>query len=145
MPKIASWICCPGCASLVSTTRFGRVESLDELAAGLAQHQRQLAVHPDLGVVVDDQLENHGGRRRTSKSPTFSGRVTLVRYQLKARRPCDRRCSRARAGSTPSAESSKSAACGVRGDVVGPVGRRPTARRSGPGSRCSTSTILTSL
>ena len=39
---------------------IGRVEPLDELAAGLPQHQRKLPVHPDLGVVVDDQLEDDG-------------------------------------------------------------------------------------
>ena len=38
----------------------GCVESLDQLATGLTQHQRKLPVHPDLGIVVDDQLEDDG-------------------------------------------------------------------------------------
>jgi hypothetical protein len=38
---------------------IGRVEPFHQLAAGLAEDDRQLAVHPDLGVVVDHQLEDH--------------------------------------------------------------------------------------
>ena len=59
-PKIASWMRCPGRASRVSTTRLGALKPLIELAARLPQHQREPPIHPDLGVVVDHQLEHHG-------------------------------------------------------------------------------------
>ena len=111
MPKTASWICWPGRASRGQHHAIGRVEPLDDLAAGLAEHQRQLAVHPDLGVVVEDQLEHHGRPADVEVADSSRGSVTLVRYQLKARRPLDRRCSSAAGAIVSQPESSKSAAC----------------------------------
>jgi hypothetical protein len=46
----------------------GGVEPADDRPAARAQRERQLAVDPDLGVVVDDDLEDGGHARRVQRA-----------------------------------------------------------------------------
>ena len=43
------------------------IESFDQGAAGLPKHARKRAVHPDFGVVVDHNLEDHRGTARLER------------------------------------------------------------------------------
>lgn len=70
-----------------------------------------------------------------SNPPRLAGSVTLVRYQLKASRPWERRVSRDAGEITGQAESSKSAAPAWGEMSLVRLGA-PLGRRSGPGSRC---------
>ena len=85
MPKTAITKRSPGRASRVSTTGSG-VESGDDRPAGVAERVRQLAVHPDLGVVVATTSKTTV-EPAMSVSPIRSGSVTAMRYQLKHTRP----------------------------------------------------------
>ena len=51
-----------------------RVEALDERAARLPERAGQLAVHPDLGVVVHDDLEHHRRAARRQPADRFGDR-----------------------------------------------------------------------
>ena len=73
-PRIASWI-------RLARTRVGRedhpirrVEALDERSAALAEDTRQPAVHPDLRVVVDDDLEHDRRAARLEGADSFRNR-----------------------------------------------------------------------
>ena len=73
-PKIASWIVCPGRAFAVSTTRFGALKPLTSEPPVWPSDARQLAVHPDLGVVVDDDLEDDRGAGRLERADALRDR-----------------------------------------------------------------------
>ena len=52
----------------------GRVEAADDLAAGVAERDRQRAVDPHLGVVVDGDLEDDGGAGRVEVADALGDR-----------------------------------------------------------------------
>ena len=144
LPNTASWICWPGLHVAPEHHAVGRVEAPDQVAAALPQHARQLPVHPHLGVVVHDDLEDDR-RARGSKLPIRSGIVIFVRYQLKQSRPVERRCSR-----LAGVDHLPLRVIEVDAPGLGQVSResdsaRPDGFRSGPGPFESTSTIRVSL
>ena len=73
-PNTASWIRWPGRASRAITTRFGALKPLMSWPAGLAEHERQLAVDPDFRVVVDDDLEDDGRAGRVERADLLRDR-----------------------------------------------------------------------
>ena len=63
----------------------GRVEAPDRPTAGVADRDRQLAVHPDLCVVVDHDLEDHGRAGRVEVADPLGDRhVDLVPVEADA-------------------------------------------------------------
>ena len=87
MPKTASWICLPGLDAAADDQAVRRVPASDDRSAALPERARQLAVHPDLGIIIERGFED-GRHARVSKSPTRAGMVMLMRYQLNQSRRC---------------------------------------------------------
>ena len=101
----------------------GSVEALDHRPAGLAQHERQRPVHPHLGVVVDDDLEDGGGSRGIEPTDPLRDRdLDPVPVEGEpARRLAHVELRR---GQRLPARVVETGGAGVGRDVVGPV-RRP--------------------
>ena len=69
---------------------IGGVEAAGHLPARVAEPMRQLAVDPDLGVVVDHDLEHNARAGRIEVADPLGDRHA-IRYQLKHTRPWPRR------------------------------------------------------
>ena len=122
IPKIASWNCSPGTGVPGEHDAIGRVEALHQLAAGLSQRHRQLAVDPHFGVVVHHQLEHHrhpGGVE--SADPLGDGDVDPVPVEAELSVPSPS-LDRLRRESQPGRIVEVRGA-GVGCDVVGAIGR----------------------
>ena len=74
MPKTAIWNVSPGLRVARQHDAVGRVEAADAPAAGVAERERQLAVDPDLGVVVDHDLEDDGRAGRVEVADPLGDR-----------------------------------------------------------------------
>ena len=126
-----------------STTRFGRVAALDRQAARSGRARRQLAVDPDLGVVVDHVSNTTVDAGRIEGADLLGhGDVDAVPVEGEPARGAARL---ERGGSsTAQLESSKPAAPAL-GSMSLVLIDRPLGFMSAPAALKSTSTILASL
>ena len=121
MPNTASWNVSPGRASRVSTTRLGALKPATTWPPDYSERERHLAVDPDLGVIVDDDLEHErraGGVELADPLGNGDRDPVPVEAHAPVREPAHRVLGR----EPPPARVVEVACVRARSDVVGAVG-----------------------